>query len=268
MQPYGIDIVIPVLNDIRILDTIKSIRHFDDIDGVRVVVMAGKSSEGFLASVQAVLYPGDDLCTEPDNGIFDALNKGLDRCTAPIIGWLGGDDVFTGHVTASDVVAEFEAHAPGILVYSTQYHVGGQITRELRAGLSKPSFVRWGFHNGHFSTFLGRAVYEKNRFPIRLERRNLFSDIEYFAELLMSEKVVTNDEVCTYMAEGGSASGTLKSVWVNFSQRYHLFRQKFGIVSGICAPMICLAWKIVSVLRYKISPRRCQRAWDNQASNA
>lgn len=261
-----IDIIIPVLNDLRVLDAVESICFFDDCDSVRIVIMAGSSSDEFLATVQAALRPGDDLCTEPDTGIFDALNKGLDRCTAPIIGWLGADDIFTGHVRASEVIDAFSSGDVDVLVYSTEYHVNRRITRKLRAGLSRKSLVRWGFHNGHFSTFLHRSVYETHRFKISQQRRNLFSDIEFFADLLVNAKVVTRDAVSTYMAEGGSASGTMKSVKVNFEQRFHLYRRQFGLLSGVLAPSICLAWKIASVVKYKLAPRECRTAWEPHSS--
>lgn len=256
-----VDIIVPVLNDLRILETIKSVRHFDDIDGVRLVIMAATSSEDFLENVRPALMPHDILNTEPDNGIFDALNKGLDLCTAPIMGWLGADDIFTGQIRASDMVRDFTATDKDILVYSTEYHNDNRITRRLSAKWSRKSLIPWGFHNAHFSTFIGQDLYAKNRFPISPQKRNLFSDIIYFADMITQNDVALNDTICTYMAEGGSASGTFRSIKYNFQQRYTLYKDRFGLLNGIAAPVICLGWKLASVAQYKIAPKSCAPLW-------
>ena len=266
MAAPQIDIIIPVLDDLRILETIESVRYFDDIDAVRLVIMAGASSETFLEQVRPALLPHDILSTEPDAGIFDALNMGLDLCTAPILGWLGGDDVFTGQVRASDVVGEFAVMDAGILVYSTEYHRDNRITRRLGARWSKKSLIPWGFHNPHFSTFLAQSVYSKSRFPISTTKRNLFSDIIYFANMITAHDVTLRETVCTYMAEGGSASGTLNSVKYNFRQRYWFYKGRFGLANGVVAPVMCLLWKLASVVQYKLFPKTCAPLW--QAAGA
>lgn len=261
VSTHQIDIVIPVLDDLRVLDTVESVRFFDDIGSVRLIIIAGTSSQAFLDQVRPVLTDGDILSTEPDAGIFDALNKGLDLCTAPIMGWLGGDDVFTGRVRASDVVREFASTRGGILVYSTEYHVDNRISRRLSARYSRKSLIPWGFHNPHFSTFLAQNVYREDRFPISSTKRNQFSDIPYFMNLIIKHEVTLRSEVCTYMAEGGSASGTLNSVRYNLKQRYYLYRETFGLVNGIVAPVMNLAWKLASVAQYKIFRKTCEPLW-------
>lgn len=267
MTTQQIDIVVPVLDDLRVLDTIESVRFFDDIGAVRLIIMAGTSSEAFLDQVRAVLTPDDILSTEPDAGIFDALNKGMDLCTSPIMGWLGGDDVFTGQVRASDVVREFSAMGGGILVYSTEYHVENRISRRLSARWSRRFLIPWGFHNPHFSTFLGKDVYSGDRFPISSTKRNLFSDIRYFVKLIVEHDVTIRNDVCTYMAEGGSASGTLNSVRYNFKQRFLLYREHFGLLNGVVAPVMNLVWKLASVTQHRIFPRTCAPLWRQAGAN-
>lgn len=261
MSNIEIDIIIPVLNDLRVLDTIKSVRFFDDAQCVRMVIMAGASSETFLSKVRPLLRPVDVLNTDADEGIFDALNKGMALCTAPVIGWLGGDDTFSGNIRASDVICEFADQATDILVYSTEYHVENKVTRHLSSRWSQPKFVPLGFHNPHFSTFLSNRVYALHTFPRTAGAPNQFSDITFFVDLLRTYRVVTRNVVCTYMAEGGSASGTAGAVWQSAKRRFKLYRKRFGIISGIVAPAVNLSWKMSSALRYKLHPKVCDPLW-------
>jgi len=256
-----IDIIIPVLNDRRILDAIRSVRFFDDTDSVRILVMAGSSSEDFLEELRPKLHTRDLLSTEPDGGIFDALNKGLDLCQAPIVGWLGADDVFTGLVKASDVSREFQSGDADIVIYSTEYHNNGRITRKLSSWWSRRHLIPWGFHNPHFSTFLSKGVYGASRFPLSKQKPNMFSDITYFARLLIDYRVERCSQVCTYMAEGGSASGTLQAVKYNFQQRFSLYRHTFGLLNGLLAPIVCFGWKVSSALLCKLRPRKYRPVW-------
>lgn len=268
MRTVEIDIVIPVLNDLRILETIASVRFFDDRDSVRLVIMAGKSTEEFLSQLRPLMHDRDVLDTVPDAGIFDALNKGLAHCTAPVVGWLGADDIFSGAVRASDVMKEFCDQAIDIVVYSTEYHTGKRVTRHLSARWSQRQFLPWGFHNPHFSTFLSRPVYKEHRFSHEAGRPNQFSDITYFVDLLRNYKVTTRDEVCTYMAEGGSASGTFRAILYSSKCRFLLYKDRFGPISGVAAPVVNLAWKFSSVLKHKLRPKNCAPLWCSATARA
>ena len=99
-----LSIILPIYNDARIADAIRSVRRFDNIGTVRLVVIDGGSKKEVKDMISTLLAPGDVFISEPDDGIFDALNKGLGCCGTEFIGWLGSDDVFTGKVLAGDVV--------------------------------------------------------------------------------------------------------------------------------------------------------------------
>lgn len=261
MSDIKIDVIIPVLDDLRILDAIESVRYFDDCDCTRLIVMAGRSNDAFLAELDTKLKSHDILVAEPDAGIFDALNKGLATCSAEIIGWLGADDVFSGFVRASDVIAEFRSADTDIVVYSTQYHSEGRITRHLDARWSRRDFLPLGFHNPHFSTFLSDRVYQEHRFPVTAGRPNHFSDIVFFIDLLRNYRVATRSVVCTFMAEGGSASGTLRAIWYSSKRRFGLYKNRFGLLSGAVAPVVNLVWKLTSMARWRLVPRAAKPAW-------
>lgn len=137
-----LSIIIPSYNDPRIVEAMRSVRRFDDTGCVRLIVIDGASKQAVKDLITPLLGPDDLFMSEPDRGIFDALNKGLDHCTTEFIGWLGSDDIFTGKVPASRVIAALENH--DLFVAGTAVFRGDRIRRVTHALPSRLGLVRFG----------------------------------------------------------------------------------------------------------------------------
>ena len=87
-----LSIIIPSYNQFEGLKrTVNSVREIDDVE---VVVIDGGSTDG---SAQWILDNQNHipkLRTAPDNGIYDAMNKGIKEATGDFIGFLNSDDVY------------------------------------------------------------------------------------------------------------------------------------------------------------------------------
>jgi len=250
-----VDIIVPVLNDLRVVDCIESIRQFDDLSATRILIMAGSSSKEFVEEVRRNLRDHDIISNDPDVGLFDALNKGLRLSDAPIIGWLGADDIYSSSLSCSEVLDNFGNNYEAV-IYSTAYHRNGRVTRVLDSKFSRPSYMSWGFHNPHFSTFLIRELAVSRFFKLSEFAANQFADIEYFLDILPNSKMKIVPSIGTYMAEGGAGSGSIKAVWINSTHRYNLFKNKYGVIRGLCSVNVNLAWKIYEKVRRKIFLQR------------
>ena len=90
---FTFSIVIPSFNDLRILETIKSIDDQSlERKDIEVIIMDGGSQVNILSKIKESLKATDTLISEPDNGIFDGLNKGIAISQGDIIFTLGSDD--------------------------------------------------------------------------------------------------------------------------------------------------------------------------------
>src|ERR1700722_18695786 len=136
-----LSIILPSYNDARVERAIRSIRCFDDAQIVRIILIDGGSNRETLELIRRSLTPADVLVSEPDKGIFDALNKGLDLCETQFIGWLGSDDVFTGNLPASEVVRALEQN--DILVANVAHFRGDFITRVTHGAPSRLGMTRF-----------------------------------------------------------------------------------------------------------------------------
>lgn len=251
---FKLDIIVPVLNDLRVINCIQSILNFDDIFATRILIMAGSSSEEFIQIVRGQLRAHDIICNDPDSGLFDALNKGLGLSSSEFIGWLGADDRFSPSLSCSEVL-EFFGSTYEAVIYSTAYHVNGRITRVLDSRFSSARYMRWGFHNPHFSTFLTRELAVSRSFTLSESDSNQFADIEYFQEILPGSRIRRVPITGTFMEEGGAGSGSFRAVWVNSVRRYALFRGKYGLIRGVMSVFVNLGWKILEKIKRRIFPK-------------
>lgn len=117
--------------------------------------------------------------SEPDNGIYDAMNKGIALATGEIIGILNADDLYTSAEVLAKVEEVFEDLQVGVcygdLVYVTEDHGNGRsalgsgkdnaqfnVIRYWKSGSFHPSNFYWGWMPPHPTFFVRRSVYEKH----------------------------------------------------------------------------------------------------------
>ena len=87
-----------------IVDTLDSVARQDHPD-IEHIVIDGGSSDGTVDLVRSMGGRVSKFVTEPDAGIYDAMNKGLRLCTGDIIGFLNSDDMYSSERSVSAIVA-------------------------------------------------------------------------------------------------------------------------------------------------------------------
>ena len=132
MQPAGsglaVAVVMPTRNQAAFIAAAVDSVFAQGIDGLRLVVQAGASSDGTMERLLTLAdrHPGLDLRSEPDTGPADALNRGFARALADpavqVLGWLNSDDLYTPGAVAR-ALAHFDAHPTQVLVYGEGEHV-------------------------------------------------------------------------------------------------------------------------------------------------
>lgn len=242
-----LSIIIPSFKDPRILRAIQSVRRFDNIGNVQIVVVDGGSDEAFIHRVREILEPQDMLIWEPDDGIFDALNKGLEHARGEMIGWIGSDDIFHTEIKASEVVSSLQT--ADIVVSGTAMVNYDRITRVfwLPSTPSKAAFI--GLHNPHFSTFGRSDVLRVARF----EKTSPIADIGYFLEVFKTNPTVHVDRrIATLQQIGGFSNGSFgKSLALN-SLTFALYRKHMSPLRAMMASVLKVFPKVVSVVYYKL----------------
>lgn len=247
-----ISIIVLSYNDRRIVRAIKSVRLFDDLGCVRIILIDGGSRQAIKDLISSLLTPDDLFISEPDSGIFDALNKGLERCDTEFLGWLGSDDMFTGKVLASRVLESLKDHE--LFVAATAVFRGTRVTRVTHATPARLGLVRFGLHNPHFSTFGRTALFTSDRFDIGIPG----ADIAYFVRLFaMEPRVTSTEDIATLMEEGGFSNESYRTIVTTNFSLISIYAKCTNIFVAPLALLTKLGYKLCSVLYYKIRRLDC-----------
>lgn len=128
------------------------------------IVIDGGSTDGTADIVRSYGAKIARFVSEPDQGIYDAMNKGIRLATGEIIGLLNADDLYRHKNVVSHIVATLNQTGTDA-VYSDMIYVDRQDTsRILRywpAGSYQKGSFLWGWMPGHLSLFIRRRVYEQ-----------------------------------------------------------------------------------------------------------
>jgi len=128
------------------------------------LVIDGASSDGTLQLLSSNLNSLVRLVSEPDQGIYDALNKGLALADGDIVGMMHSDDFYADNNVLESIAAAFED--PEIdAVYGDLDYVAkdnpGRIIRHWKSGEYSPSQLSRGWMPPHPTLYLRRSVIER-----------------------------------------------------------------------------------------------------------
>jgi len=106
----------------------------------------------------------DVLISEPDKGMYDALNKGINLATGEVIGILNADDMLASHDVITEVAAKFQssnvAGIYGDLNYVAQNDVT-KIQRKWKSAPAKPRDLALGWMPAHPTLYLKANLFKK-----------------------------------------------------------------------------------------------------------
>lgn len=179
------------------------------------LVIDGGSRDGTVGVLTAVDHPRMSWISEPDQGIYDAMNKGLRMAQGDIVGFLNADDVYADEHVLADVVQCFED--PAILaMYGDLVYVGGQeiqkVVRYWRSGPYKPWNLRMGWMPPHPTFYVRRHHLDKvGGFDVRLR---IASDYDFMLRCLLSAgtRVAYVPRVLVKMRSGGVSNRSVRNI--------------------------------------------------------
>ena len=131
---------------------------------IEYIVIDGQSTDGTLSIIEKYRQRISKVISEKDEGLYDALNKGIDAATGDVIAILHSDDFYTGTRVVEEYVKVFERENCDA-VYADLYYVqkenSEKITRKWKSGkYAKGAFLR-GWMPPHPTFFVRKYVYEK-----------------------------------------------------------------------------------------------------------
>lgn len=244
-----ISIVTPVYNDPRVSRALDSVfaQRFDG--ALESIVIDGGSTQETLTILEQYRSRLATFVSEPDRGIYDAMNKGVLRATGDIVGILNADDLYNDDLVLRDVLKSFEDSTVqavyGDLVYIDS---NSQIVRYWKSGRCRP----WKFHLGwmppHPTFFVRRSLYERyGLFNLRLP---IAADYEIILRFLLKRRthVAYIPRVLVQMSTGGNSNKSIRNIVQANKEVLQAWRVN-GLAMGYLAPLLKPTSKLFQHLR-------------------
>ncbi len=215
-----------------------------DVD-IELVVIDGGSTDGTLEVLRSYADRLHVLVSEPDRGIYDALNKGIQRASGEVVGFLHSDDLFADAGVLSRISAAFTDTEVGA-VYGDLLYVRkdnpDEVVRYWRSGKFSERRLGWGWMPPHPTLYVRRHVYEQH--GLFDTSFHIAADYDFILRTLGQNRLGVRyiPEVLVKMRVGGASNRSLRNIMQKSSEDLRALRRNG--VGGVGA----LIWKNLSKL--------------------
>jgi glycosyltransferase involved in cell wall biosynthesis len=209
-----LSIVTVCLNSARTIGNTLDSVNSQTCPDIEHIVVDGGSTDGTQDLVRKRGLRVATMLSEPDRGIYDAMNKGAALATGDVVGFLNADDVFAGPQAAASIARAFSSGIEacyGDVVYVSASDPS-RVIRHWRSGEYRAGLCAKGWAPPHPTLYVKRGVFERHGgFDDRLR---VAADFEFALRLLdvVGIRVRYIPEVLVRMRAGGVSNGSVKGV--------------------------------------------------------
>lgn len=206
-----ISIVTAVFNAQNSIEkTIQSVIS-QDYSEIEYIIIDGKSTDNTLEIINKYASKISIIVSEPDAGIYDALNKGIKLAKGDYIGILHADDFFTHSKVISDVVAQLQLTSTDALYADLQYWNGSKLHRDWISGKFDAQKFYYGWMPPHPTFFCKKSIFQLHGY-YNLDLK-LAADYELMLRFLLKYKISVSyiaKTICI-MQVGGMSNVTIQN---------------------------------------------------------
>lgn len=218
---------------------------------IEYIIIDGGSTDGTVEIVREYSNRIAQFISEPDGGIYDAMNKGIALASGDIIAFLNADDLYAANdviANVADVFLRSEADVVfGDLVYVDRLDISN-VVRFYSARNFAPWKLRFGWMPPHPATFVRAEVYrEAGGFDTAYR---IASDYEFMVRIfhVYRRRYRWMDQILVRMRLGGiSTSGLLTTLQIN--REIARACRKNGLYTTTPLLMLKAPWKVLEYVK-------------------
>jgi len=245
MNTPTLSVITVVYNNVRDIErTIKSVIG-QTYPHIEYILVDGHSTDGTVDVIKRYADRIAYWVSEPDNGIYDAMNKGLDRATGTYVLFMNsGDEIY-----APDTVEQVFASAPDADIYYGETEMFDENWESL--GLRRHAIpeqfnwrsFRFGMNISHQAIYIRRTI--AGRYDTRYR---LSSDIDWVIQAAKKANKIVNTQrlIAKYLVGGMSK----KHHWQSLKERFRIFTKYYGLLPNILNHLLIAVNLAVYYLRH------------------
>lgn len=237
-------------SEATIRDTIESVLS-QSYTNIEYIIIDGASSDDTMKIIEEYQDRISTVVSEPDKGIYDAMNKGIKLSTGDVVGILNSDDFFANNTVISSVADAFEndkliSGIYGDLIYVQRNNCDIKV-RNYNSNFFAKWKIRFGLMLPHPTLYLKREVFSNFGF-YKLTYR-VAADFEFITRLVMGGVVLKRlPKVMVKMRDGGISS---TGVWWRIHQNIEIARacRENGLYTNLLMVSAKLPFKLLSYFK-------------------
>ncbi len=215
-----------------IMDTIHSVANQDYTD-IEHIVVDGGSTDGTVEIISKASSIAR-FVSEPDEGIYDAMNKGISMANGDIVGILNADDFYNSNHVLSSIAKVFENSSIDAcyadLVYVDQNDTD-KVVRYWKSSSFKQGLFLKGWMPPHPTFFCKKSVYEK--YGVFNLDYKIAADVEILFRFIEQVGIKTGylPELLVRMRMGGTTNKSISNILIQNREILTILVHHYGDVS-------------------------------------
>jgi len=194
---------------------------------IEYIVVDGKSNDGTTDVIKKYKKHIAKIINEPDKGLYDALNKGIEAATGDVVGFLHSDDFYPHENVIQNVVSHMNNcdidSCYGDLVYVAKRD-RTKIVRYWKSAPFNDGLFKKGWMPPHPTFFVKREIY--TRYGSFNTQFKIAADYELMLRFLAKNNISSHyiPEILVIMRTGGRSNKSLKNILITSREDYNAWK--------------------------------------------
>lgn len=235
-------------------DAILSILN-QSYSNIEYILIDGGSTDNTIDILKKYNEQIDYWISQKDDGLYDAMNKGIGYASGDIIGILNADDILYDNYIIEKIVTAFN-DSEALIVYGNLFYVDpsntNTIKRNWKSSPFKPGSFSKGWHPPHPSMYVKRSVYDQcGLFDASLSISSDFELMLRFFEKCRINSFYLN-ETFVKMRMGGASNNSLASIMRGNKNILFAFKKNGIKVNSFMYLLYRFIPKVMQLLKAKL----------------
>lgn len=228
-----------------IADTIESVLS-QDYPEIEYIIVDGNSSDDTVKIIRQYENRINKWISEKDQGMYDAMNKGIAMATGDVIGILNSDDVYINNHVISDLLALLEKQKAQVVfadLILVDQNDDNKVLRYYDSGHFHPNKFKFGWMPAHPTVFVQRELYKKaGKFSTNYQ---IAADYELLIRMLAIHKAryAYFPKPVVRMRSGGVSTAGISRSWILNKEIVRACKEN-GIYSNMAMLLLKLPYKL------------------------